>query len=293
MPTSAEILWLLVYPTIVSVIAMAATRPWRRRRDLGGWGAALAIVGTFGLAVAHHWYVPSFPPPSAQGWLFYLAAAALGVAVLHTLIRWDLIGIVLSCLLLLATPLLLLRGQQATMEPAAFWLWTLGAGAAMVLWWLAMEPLGRRSRGGSLPMILALVAIVSGLAIMAADTQTAGRTVAALAVPLVVIGVAGWWARGRVLGRGGMLAVALLLPGMLLFAHFFATGPVPYIILLVLAPLTAWAGELRGLGERDSWKRVAVRWVVVLAMVALPLVVSVRGLAKLLQEQRTSHEYYL
>jgi hypothetical protein len=293
MPTTADILWLVVLPAVASIIAMAATRPWRRLRDLGGWGAALAIVATFGLAVAHHWYVPSFPPPSAQGWLFYLAAAALVIAVVHTLRPWDIVGIVLSCLLLLVTPLLLLKGQQATMEPAAFWLWTGGTGVAMVLWWLVMEPLGRRSRGGSLPLILALVALVSGVAIMAANTQTAGRTVAALAIPLVVIGVAGWWARGRVLGRGGMLVVALLLPGMLLFAHFFADGPIPYIILLALAPLAAWAGEMRGLGERDSWKRVAVRWAVVGAMVALPLVVSVRGLAKLLQEQRQPYEYRL
>jgi hypothetical protein len=292
MPTPTDILWLAVLPAIVAALAMLATRPWRRGRDLSGLGATAAIVAGFGLAYYGQWRLPEFPPPSAQGWLFYLGIPVLIVAIVQALVKSDIAGAVLSCLVLFATPVLLLKNQRTNLGPEVFWTWVIGGGLAMVLWWLAMEPLARRGRGGSIPLALAMVAGVCGISIMNANSQTAGRVAGSIAVPLVVIALAGFWSKGRVVARGGTLAIGVLMLGMLLFAYHFAPDSMPYVFLLPLAPLALWAGEMRGLGDRDSWTRVAVRWVAVIAVLALPAFAAARGLQQLLKEQQESYQYY-
>ena len=291
MPNARDILWLVVLPALVAIIAMLATRPWQRGRDLGGLGAAVAIVAGFGLAYYGQWGLPAFPPTSAQGWLLFLGAPVLAVAAVQTLVKSDVVGAVLSCLVLLVTPFLLLKNQRTNLEPLVFWGWVIGGGVAMALWWLVMEPLARRARGGSIPMVLALVAGVCGLSIVNANSQTAGRVAGAIAVPLVVIALAGLWSKGRVLARGGTLAVAVLMLGMLLFSYHFAPDAMPYVFLLPLAPLALWAGEIRGLGDRASWRRVAVRVFAVLVVLALPAFAAAKGLQALMKEQTESYQY--
>ena len=79
---------------------------------------------------------------------------------------------------------------------------------------------------------------------------------------------------------------------MLLAARFLAPDSSPRDVhLLALAPLAAWAGEIPGLGRRDSWTPNVLRIVAVLAVLALPAFHTLKGLQETLREQSESYQY--
>jgi hypothetical protein len=288
-PTPNETLWMLVLPTLLAAGAMLAARPWRRGRDLPGFAAAIAIGGAFIVSFAGWYDTPRFPPITAETWLVYLAGVAIVVAILQALIRWRPFDLVASSLILLMTPWLLLH--KLPLEPRDMWTWSIGAGVAMLAWWLAMETLARRSRAGWLPAIFAMVIGISGLAIINAHSRQLGMLTGALAFPLLVVALAAAWSGGASLARGGMLAVGVLLLGLLLGGRFLADLSTRDMTLLAVAPLAAWAGEIPGLGKANSWKRTVVRIVAVLAILALPAFDAAKGLQETLREQTESYQY--
>jgi hypothetical protein len=290
LPTPDEILWLVVFPAMLAAVAMVATRSWRRGRDLPGWASAVAIAGGFLVAYVGFYDTPRFPPITAETWFVYLAAAVIVVAIVQAFVRSRWVGIALSGLVLLATPWFLLH-KLPSLDRQQLWTWSIGAGVAMVAWWIAMELLARRSRAGWLPMLLALVVGVSGLAVINAHSRQLGMLTGGVAIPLFVVALAAAWAGEASLPRGGMLAVAVLLLGLLLAGRFLADLAIRDVLLLAIAPLAAWAAEAPGLGRRDSWTRTIVRVVAVLAVLALPAFETVKGLQETLREQTESYQY--
>ncbi len=291
MVSARDILWLCGFPAIIAVLAMAVAQPWRRGRDLPGWAAAGAIAGGFVVAFIGMLRVPPFPPNAGEQWLFFLAAPLVLVAVAQGLIRSAWFGIAISAALLLVTPYLILRNQHAYLGGRVVWSWSIGVGIGMIAWWAAMELLARRVRGSSLPLLMALFAGVGGLAIIDAHSQVQGMLAGSIAVPLSIIALAAGWARGAALPRGGVLAVALLVPALLLCGYFFADLTLRDFLLITFAPLAAWAGEVPWLGKSDSWRRVAVRWAAVAAVIALPAFRAVSGLRETMNEQTESYQY--
>ncbi len=291
-PTPRDILWLVGFPTLLTALAMLATRPWRRGRDLAGWGAAVALAGGFMIAFAHHFDVPPFPPASAQQWAFFLAVPLAVVGVATALVNSKWFGIVGPLVVLGLVPWLMLRKFNFE-SPQLRWTWIGGGAAAIVAWWAAMEPLARRGRGGSLPLLLAIVIGITGLAIIDGGIRTLGEATGSIAFPLIVIAAAATWSRGASIARGGTLVLAGLFGGLLICGHLLGYPGVPllHVALLALAPLAAWAGELPGLGKPDSWKRFAVRTAAVLAVLALPAITAITGLKGTLDEQYESYSY--
>jgi hypothetical protein len=113
----------------------------------------------------------------------------------------------------------------------------------------------------------------------------------AVAFPLLIVALAAAWSGGASLARGGILAGAVLLLGLLLGGRFLADLSTRDMALLAAAPLAAWAGEIPGLGKGNSWKRNAVRIVAVLAICALPAFDAAKGLKETLREQTESYQY--
>jgi hypothetical protein len=288
-PTPTESLWMLVLPTLLAAAAMLAARPWRRGRDLPGFASAIAIGGAFIVSFAGWYETPRFPPITAETWLVYLAGVVIVVAILQAVVRRRAFGFVASSVILLMTPWLLLR--KLPLEQRAMWTWSIGAGVAMIAWWLAMETLARRSRAGWLAAILAMVVGISGLAIINAHSRQLGMLTGAVAFPLLIVALAAAWSGGASLARGGILAGAVLLLGLLLGGRFLADLSTRDMALLAAAPLAAWAGEIPGLGKGNSWKRNAVRIVAVLAICALPAFDAAKGLKETLREQTESYQY--
>jgi len=291
-PTPQDILWLVGFPALLAAVAMLATRPWRRGRDLGGWGAAIAVAGGFAIAFAHEFGVPTFPPTSAQQWLFFATLPLMLIAAAMGFVRSKWFAIVASALVLGITPWLMLR--KFTFDPPTVRAaWIMGAAAGMIVWWAGMEVLARRGRGGSLPLLLALVVGVAAIAIINARIASLGRITGAMVVPLVIVSLAGAWSRGASVARGGMVAMAVLLGGLLVCGRLLSPDPLSLgeLALLALAPLAAWAGEIPGSGKPDSWKRFAVRAAAVLIVIALPALNAARELQATLDEQTESYSY--
>jgi hypothetical protein len=269
---------------------MHYTRQIIRSRDLAGWGAAVAITGGFAIAFYHEFGWPTFPPASAQQWLLLLGIPVILVAAIQAFAKSDVLAVILSAIVLGITPWLMLRKAEF-LEPRLWWAWVIAGGAVMAGWWGAMELLARRGRGGSVPLLIGVVVGLTGLAMINNHSATLGQAAGSVSIPLFVIALAALWSRGASLARGGMLATTLLLLGLLLFAHLFLDMPARDAAVLALAPLALWLGELPGLGKPDSWKRVAVRTVAVLAVIALPAIVTINGLRATLNEQTDSYSY--
>jgi hypothetical protein len=291
-PTPRDILWLVGYPVLLAAVVMLATRPWRRGRDLAGWGAAVAIAGGFMIAFVHHFEVPPFPPASAQQWIFFLAVPLAAVGVATAMVRSKWFGILAPVVILGVVPWLMLRKFNFE-TPELRWAWIGGGAMAIIAWWAGMEPLARRGRGGSLPLLLALVIGITGLAIIDGGIRTLGEATGSVAFPLIIIAIAATRARGASMARGGALVFAGLFGGLLICGRLLGYPGVPllHVALLALAPLAAWAGELPGLGKPDSWKRFAVRAVAVLVVLALPAISAINGLKGTLDEQYESYSY--
>jgi hypothetical protein len=290
--TPRDILFLVGLPVLLAAVAMLATRPWRRGRDLGGWGAAVAIAGGLQLAFVNEFGVPRFPPASAQQWIFYFAVPLVLVAGALVFVKSKWFAIVAPLVVLGAIPWVMLRNFSFD-TPQLRWTWIAGGAVAIIAWWAAMEPLARRARGGALPLLLGVVMGVTGLAIIDGGIKTLGFVTGSVAFPLFVVAAAATWSRGSSVARGGVLTLAGLLGALLICGHLLGYPGVPIldVALLALAPLAAWAGELPGLGKPDSWKRGVIRVVAVLAVLALPAFHAATGLKKTADETFDSYSY--
>src|SRR2546430_3809472 len=125
MLTPHDMLWGIVFPAIVALVATIAGQLGVRRESKSqSWGPALAIAAGFAVAyIGIVGGVPSLPPATAQGWLVYLAGAVVLIAVVATMLprsgRW--LAAILSVVVLALGAWLLSRPRARTMDPRTFW----------------------------------------------------------------------------------------------------------------------------------------------------------------------------
>jgi hypothetical protein len=297
MPDPQEILvWVVAVPAAISLLAtLLAHLPPRRDRATQPWGPALALAGAFAAAFAGLRGPPAFPPRDAQTWLVYLAAISVLIAILATILAprktwpWFLLA-PLSIILILVTVWLLARSQIPLFGWKRFLLRAAVIAAGMIVWWLLMEGLAARPKGmaAALPLVLTVTASVASVAIVNAHSVFLGQLAGSIAAALGAITLLGLWFKKLSLSRGGLLTLTIVLLGVILAGHFFADLSRLDLVLLGLAPLAAWAGELPWKGKRA---RFAVRVIAVLIVLLIPLVPALKGLRATLQEQTDSYMY--
>jgi hypothetical protein len=180
---------------------------------------------------------------------------------------------------------LVLLNRQHAIESSALKRWMMAATACMIVWWIAMEMLASRLRGTSFPLILTLTSLVSAAVVANAHSQAYGQLAAGLGAALAAITVMSLWLRGVTLARGGVLAVAAILLGLLLCAHHYADLGQTDLILLAVAPLVAWVGEIRPIAKKPI-ARASIRLLAVLIVLAIPFIPAAKGLHQTMQEQQ-------
>jgi hypothetical protein len=196
---------------------------------------------------------------------------------------------ILSVLLIAATIWFLSRSQIPLFGWRRFLIRMAIIAAGLVAWWLLMDRLASRVRGASVPVVLMITAAVAALAITDAHSLFLGQLAGASAAALGAIGAAGLWFRKLSIARGGVLAVAVVLMGVVLAGHHFADLSMTDLILIVAAPLAAWVGELPVIKRPSA--RFAARIAAVLIVLLIPLVPALNGLRETMREQTEAYVY--
>jgi hypothetical protein len=196
----------------------------------------------------------------------------------------------LSVVLILVTVWLLAKSQIPLFGWKRFLLRAVVIAAGMIVWFMLMELLSARPKGAAaaLPLILTIVASVAALTLVNAHSVFLGQLAGSIAAALGTITLLRLWFKKLTLSRGGLLTLTVVLLGVILAGHFFADLSRLDLILLGVAPLAAWAGELPIKSKRT---RLVTRIVAVLLVLLIPLVPALRGLRATLQEQTDSYMY--
>jgi hypothetical protein len=292
--TQSELVFGLGLPGLVGAVlfllarASSDTHP----RDAGAGRDASPFALALGYLTAQTavWGQPAIPPVEATQWLWF---ALLGLVVLSAVFElrsagaWRFytplasVAIVLPAFWLLVRPLA--ENAWSGRETA---LWLCGIGVAAVATTFALGHLLDRRPGPWSSVGIVLVIAGSGIVLLLSGTKTyaqlAGAAAAAL-VPGVLLALAG---RGRTFSGHIVPGFVLLLGGLLLAGHQYASLTPLNALLLLVAPLGLWLGELPTVTRWRSWQR----GLVALAAVGLPVFLAA-GLAarKFLEDTASSY----
>src|SRR2546429_540396 len=91
MLTPHDILFGVVFPAIIAVVAMLLSHlpPWRRDAKTQPWGPAIAIACAFAITFKGIAGWPAFPPLEVHQWLPFAAVAVAMIGIIATAMRRD------------------------------------------------------------------------------------------------------------------------------------------------------------------------------------------------------------
>jgi hypothetical protein len=237
---------------VTALIAHLAGRP-----VLGDAGMTLAIGAGYvaGHRAIHGW--PPIPPLETTQWLLPVAVVGTALGLLADFWRggtwlrgviWLLVAEGLTWVFL--RPLLEPQ-NEAHVELCV----ALGIAVFIAFFWRALESLAQRTEGPSLTLALtdtlAAAAAVLLLAHNLIECRLAGALLAASAGCLLV----GAFVRKARLSPGAATVCALLLAGLGLDGHYYSDLPTWSAILVAIAPLSLWLGQVWPLKGARPWAR--------------------------------------
>jgi hypothetical protein len=205
------------------------------------WADAVALGTGYagGHVVIAGW--PPFPPAEATQWLPYFGLAVALLAVVDTLLQppGAVRGLVwfFCCAGILS--LLLVSKFQYNWSLLAGVLWIACLAAGMLVFTSFLDSAARRDRSISFPLILAIVAGGSGLALMSSGSMLLGQLAIVLAAAFGAIVIVGTLLPNAINGRGIAPVSAALLCGLWLSGYFFSELPSVSALLLAVSPIPA------------------------------------------------------
>jgi len=251
-----SVLQIVLYSAIVPGVAagLLLLAGGRRHADFGIGATAAVLISWLGV---NDWNWPAFPPPESAAAL-PLAVLVAGLVTLFPAVglgrRWIRRGLGLI-------PALIIAYYVMSTQKSASGAWS----GAMILisWVLLAESLASVRAGWEVPVAWMLAFALAVLAFERAGSasamQAGGGLAAACGAFAVMCGVRGLSCAGAALPLG--VGFYALLANTHLFAGDF---PLSAAVLLGLAPLAAWIGELRWFIGRPTWIRAGARILAVL-----------------------------
>jgi len=239
----------------------------RRYADVGV-GAAAAGRGAW--LAGHDWRWPAFPPPESSA---ALPLAVLAAGLVSLLPAPDAFRVWLRRAAGLIPALLIGYYVMSTQKSVgAAWV-----GALIVLaWTFAAETLATRRPGSEVPAAWMIAFALSAAAFERAGNLFALRTAGGLAAACGALMVFGGWRKASAAGAALPLGVAAY--GLLANTHLFTDHlPMSAAVLLGVAPLAAWVGEIPFVAARPSWQRVGARLASVAIVAGIALAVTAAG----------------
>lgn len=266
MPTPGEIFLQFVLPALL--VGVALLIGWWKTRN-GRWIGAIAISGGFALSACGIGGLPHWPPGSgdASFWLVWFAIPVGLLGLLDALFRPPIYLRVILVFLLLRIEsgeilAAMLSRPVSSGGVSPLWLYCFATFGTVI--WLLLETLAARASGMTLGVTLTFLFAFAGAILGISDNVKAskeavaimGMSIAAtvLARPLKIC-----------FDRSILLAVLVPLLGILVFVNFYSYTPPPIgsVILLLIAPISAWCGDLPGIKKWRPGKRLALRLIAV------------------------------
>ena len=222
---------------LVSGVITIVGRLWRAN----SWADAIAIAIGYaaGHVVATGW--PAFPPIEATQWLPYFGMSVAVLAVFDTLLRppGSLRAVLwfLCCAAILS--LLLASKFQYAWSFFVGVLWIAGLATAMLVLTSLLDKAAQQDASISFPLIVAIVAGGTGLALMLSGSLLLGQLALVLAAAFGAIVLVGTFLPNAINGRGIAPVSATLLCGLWLSGYFFSELPSVSGLLLLVSPIPA------------------------------------------------------
>jgi hypothetical protein len=256
----------------IALPALAGGSSWMIRAR-GAAQAALPVACLAGSLALWGW--PGFPPLLAEGWLPFVAAAALAAGLLDRLWLPESRARAVPWILLAAFTIGSVLGpRRKVWSPgeSAAWHGALVLGLAALQ--AALERAALRRAGASLP--LAAFIWSSGTAAALAVTgslkygQLAGLAAAALGAAVVV----SWIRPGLSLAHGPAATLVAWNGALLVLGYFYSDLPALPALLLAASPLTLLIGEAGFVAGRRPWVGALVRAILVAAPVGTAFLIA-------------------
>jgi hypothetical protein len=251
----------LCLPAGVAAAVLLATALIARfvgRPALGDAGVTLALGAGYiaGHAAIHGW--PPIPPLETTQWLLPLAVLGTALGLLADFWRggtwlrgvlWLLVAE--SVVWVFLRPLLDPQNEVHVELPIL-----LGVALGVACFWRALEALVERTEGPSLTLALTVTLAAAAVVLLLAHDLIECRLAGALLAASMGCLLVGAFTRKARLSRGGATVCALLLAGLGLDGHFYAGLPTASAILVAIAPLGLWLGQLGLVKRLGRWPRL-------------------------------------
>ena len=275
---------------MAALILLACGWPWKApwpKVIAAGWALAVGIGFFVGCLVLGP--TPKWPPQEpADRLLFLLLPATVAVEVLGAFVsrpRWLACGL---RAVVAAVAARILLHKSVYLVPSAFpvdpassgshtwsvaeaWLNFGGMGLGLAAVWILLERLATRSTSRAVSLALAMNCGAAGMAIMLSGYATGGQLGFPLSAAIGGAVIASLAGTKLSQSAGGIGVGVVMLFGMVVLGRFFGDLTTAHAVLLFLAPLLAWVGELPLLRKLRAWQRGVLQ----LLAVAIPLAVVV------------------
>ena len=293
-----DILIGIVLPMVFAAVCLVlVARPWGRgSRMHAALGWVLAVALGYGAAHLGLEGVPGEPLESQDWILLALLPGAVLIAILQVVPSVPR-GIVWAARVLLGAGMpvvLLLSYLRQVGEPWAVWtavdamMWLGGLGAVCSVVWVCLARLERHDPGRSLPLGIGCAAGAAGLTVLMSASQSIGQLGLALAAALLGATLGSIGLKRSDAAAGSTAIAPLVLMAVVIVGHFYAELTAANALLLLLAPLGAWVGQVPQVRRRPTWQCGLVR----VGAVAVPAVIAVVLAAITFRREISDPGYY-
>lgn len=254
----------------VTALLMLAWQPWRKTTDVehrrGCWAAPVAFALAFVIAFAVIEGTRGFQLKDRWHWMLRIAGTGSALGVIAAIWRPAFATRLIFALLLALSAGALLRLPADFSSPV---LWKAAFGGVVLIAWLNLDGLAKRSPGARLPLALAIVFTALSMILLQSYQAKFSLLAAAMAACCGIIVVFALLDRRINLGSGGALASTAILASMVFIWWLYCrdtVGTWPFALIL-LSPAGLWPCEWLAASRSKPW-RAAVLGVVGVALLA-------------------------